>query len=1177
MTTLGIAIYDPRRLDNETFLAGFVARGDFVAFLLDKLRDMPDVAEHHIVVGPRGMGKTSLLRRLAIGISSEPALRQRFIPLTFREEQYNVRSLDALWRNCAEALAEWCESEGKAEVAAEIDRSLLTPEWRQSRSAVEAFLALSKRLGGRPVLFVDNLDLILDALTPEQNWELRRILQAPGGPVLFGAATQLLRQSGERDAAFYEFFHPHMLDPLSEAELLQCMNRLAQARGESGKAVSEILTREPERIRTLHTLTGGNPRVLTLVYQLLERSESDTVFSDLEVLLDQLTPFYKARVEEYQTDLQRAVIDAIALHWHPITSHDLSLVTAVDVTTISPQLNRLKRDGLVEEVQTSGARAGYQLVERFFNIWYLMRHGTRRTRQKIYWLTAFLSSFYAPAELVKMKAQAMSEGRANWHPLYREALEAVGEGGASIKKIDVSSRSADASDSSEVADMSHEFSGVVEGQLNDARKLMQAANKLASAGRKEEEIAVYDQVLSRFGTAHQPELREQVARALVLKGLTLGSVGRNDEEIAVYDQILGRFGTAEQTVFREAVARALVLKGLTLGSLGKSDEEIAVYDEVVSRFGNAEQPVLCEQVAHALVSKGIALGSVERSEEAIAVFDEVMNRFGTAEQPELRKEVTGALLSKGIRLCLLKRSEQALAVFDDVVRLSGAVEQPALREHTARALFLKGCTLAFLRRSEEAMAAYDEVVSRFGDAEQPALREQVAGALVNKGDALDFLGRSEEAVAVYDEVVKRFGTVDQPELRAEVARALCNKGIELGLLERNEQAISAYDEVVRLFGSAEQLEFSKQVARALVNKGGRLGSSERNEEAIAVYDEVVRRFGDAEQPELREGVARALVGKGATLDSVGQSEDAIRVYDEVVRRFGSGDQPALSEAVAHALVNKGVRLGLLGRSEEGIAVFKEVVSRFGMSDQPELRALVVRALDFGSTTSIELGRFEEAEKLCRRAAEIDSKDSAAWTLLGNTLADHSGKPSEAEAAYREAMSISDPTMFAEANLAWLLLAAGRTSELAPLRAALGELHPVGRGLLDAAVEISSDNFGAATLHLQEALAGDQDQLRSTFFDDLLRLLRIAESRGYGEKLIAWFVESGQAERQAPLYAAFVGYVRGPQFLLDFSPEIRKPAEPILRWLSSRRNSQPVQNPPKPKRRRGRPPRKHSTA
>ena len=44
--------------------------------------------------------------------------------------------------------------------------------------------------------------------------------------------------------------------------------------------------------------------------------------ADLEVLLDQVTPYYKARIEEYSTQQQRAVIDAIALHWDPIASGD---------------------------------------------------------------------------------------------------------------------------------------------------------------------------------------------------------------------------------------------------------------------------------------------------------------------------------------------------------------------------------------------------------------------------------------------------------------------------------------------------------------------------------------------------------------------------------------------------------------------------------------------------------------------------------------------------------------------------------------------------------------------------------------------------------------------------------------------------------------------------------------
>jgi DNA-binding transcriptional ArsR family regulator len=207
--------------------------------------------------------------------------------------------------------------------------------------------------------------------------------------------------------------------PLSEDELMRCLRKLADVRGQAGAVVHDILAREPERLRTLHKLTGGNPRVLALVYQLLERAESDSVFSDLEVLLDQLTPFYKARVEEYRSELQRAIIDAVALHWDPITSHDLAKATEVEITTISSQLTRFKNDGLIEEVPTSGARSGYQLAERFFNIWYLMRHGTRRTRQKMYWLTAFLKNFYAPDELKRMRSEAVIVGQSRPHPLYR--------------------------------------------------------------------------------------------------------------------------------------------------------------------------------------------------------------------------------------------------------------------------------------------------------------------------------------------------------------------------------------------------------------------------------------------------------------------------------------------------------------------------------------------------------------------------------------------------------------------------------------------------------------------------------------------------------------------------------------------------------------------------------------
>jgi hypothetical protein len=422
MTT--IAIYDPRRLSREDFLAGFVAREELVEFLLAQLRlSLDGEARHRLILGQRGLGKTSLLRRLQIGIRDDPTLSAGLLPLTFREEQYNVRSADRFWRNCGEALAEALENEGDAEAAALLDAELEAGDWREPGRAGDAFAARMAATGRRAVLLVDNLDLILNSIPADQHWHLRRALQAHGGPILIAAATQLPGQIGDHEAAFYEFFQWDLLEPLNKDEMFACLRRLAEANPESGAPVLRAIRTQPERLRVLHTLTGGNPRILVLLYGLLERADSDTAHSDLEGLLDQVTPLYKARVEELRSDLQRAVFDAIALNWDPITSHRLSVVTGVEITSLPSILAKLREFGLIEEVQTSGARAGFQLCERFFNVWYLMRHGTRRTRQRVRWLTAFLETFYSVDEIRELFGRLADKGISDeWASLLKTAL-----------------------------------------------------------------------------------------------------------------------------------------------------------------------------------------------------------------------------------------------------------------------------------------------------------------------------------------------------------------------------------------------------------------------------------------------------------------------------------------------------------------------------------------------------------------------------------------------------------------------------------------------------------------------------------------------------------------------------------------------------------------------------------
>ncbi|MEM9840843.1 MAG: winged helix-turn-helix domain-containing protein [Pseudomonadota bacterium] len=591
-------LYNQTILDDDDFVASFVARRDTLETMCRRLKSVgpEDDGQHQILIGTRGMGKTSLLRRLAIETKRDHDLSDCFVPLMFREEQYNVLRLRDFWRNCGESLAEWAESQGRDDLAEHLDHVVFSSSWDSDDGAAEQFEAAMQALSKRAVLLIDNLDLILDALKDEDRWILRANLQARGGPILIGAATQSLKEGADRDAAFYEFFQPHYLEPLKLQETETCMRALANQRGEVGRRVLRVMHTDPARLRVLHRLTGGNPRVLALTYRLLETEDSHSAMADLERLLDEVTPYYKARVEEYQTPLQRAIIDAIALHWDPVTTGHLSDITGVPTTTLSPQLTRLRRDGLIERIETSGSYAGHQVVERFLNIWYLMRHGTRRTRQRMRWLVAFLSSFYCKDELEEIGRSARTSGRFDlWTRDYVHAFEQATQIAPARERLGLKSTGPRHDDM-----MAADYPASPE-----AKEAKEMGDKGVSLGRDGEDAAAletYEALIARYGDSDALPLQEQVARAMVNKGITLGQAGDPAAEIEAYEALIARYGDSDVLPLQEQVARAMANKGITLGQAGDPAAALETYEALIARYGDSDALPLQEQVARAKVS-----------------------------------------------------------------------------------------------------------------------------------------------------------------------------------------------------------------------------------------------------------------------------------------------------------------------------------------------------------------------------------------------------------------------------------------------------------------------------------------------------------------------------------------------------------------------------------------------
>ena len=608
------SLYNQSFLSDADFVSNFVARKGVLQTLrrrLDEIGATGD-SQHQTLIGARGMGKTSLLRRVAIEIADSSELSACFIPLMFREEQYNVLHLRDFWQNCGEALADWAEARGDTELAARLDAALCSPAWSGDSGAADGFSAEMRALGKRAVLLVDNLDLIIDALKDKDRWTLRSSLQMRGGPILIGAATQPLKESADRRAAFYEFFHPVYLEPLSLPEMERCMRALAHGRGDAGKRVLTILRTDPARLKVMHPLTGGNPRVLAMTYRFLETADTHDAMGDLERLLDEVTPYYKARIEEYQTPLQRAVIDAIALHWDPVTTGELSEITGQPTTTLSSQLNRLRKDGLIETVETSGSYSGHQIVERFLNIWYLMRHGTRRNKQRMRWLVAFLSSFYSSKELALIDQEAKASGLAErWTKDYADAFAEARRNAATTgpEPILPSPQSA----------MEYEQSGESpEGIVHDARALFKKGYDLGQTGDPEAEIETYDGLIARFGESDQPALMEQVARAMLGKGITLGQTGDLAAEIETYDGVIARFGESDQPAVMEPVAWAMRNKGITLGQTGDLAAAISWLEQSLNLMRTLQSVYAAEEttstairLANSLIDMGIDTNRAE--------------------------------------------------------------------------------------------------------------------------------------------------------------------------------------------------------------------------------------------------------------------------------------------------------------------------------------------------------------------------------------------------------------------------------------------------------------------------------------------------------------------------------------------------------------------------------------
>ncbi len=420
-------LYNPANQSADALLASFVIRKKEFRRIASELShaDFDSSAQHFLIEGQRGTGKTSLLYRVKIEIERNETLAHLLV-VQFAEEQYNIFDLCRLWESAAEILEDTNGFEG---VSDEMDKDSEDDDYR-----LECFGILERELirqNKRLVLLLDNFGDILDRFSPIEQKRLRDIFHNSNHIQLIASSSRSLEHTYQHDKPFFEFFNTIRLDGLSKKDANTLLMQLAKDSPDNTKNIEKIIQTQPARIETIRRLTGGIPRTIVLLFEIFA-DESANVFEDLELILDRVTPLYKHRMDDLPTQ-QQAIMDTIALSWDGISTKEIVhglKKRGFDSKKVSAQLVLLTRNSLVESKNLDKKNKLYFIRERFFNIWYLMRYGRKKNKDQVKWLVRFLQQWCDEDELIsraKRHIRAAKTGTLNSRGGYymAEALAAT--------------------------------------------------------------------------------------------------------------------------------------------------------------------------------------------------------------------------------------------------------------------------------------------------------------------------------------------------------------------------------------------------------------------------------------------------------------------------------------------------------------------------------------------------------------------------------------------------------------------------------------------------------------------------------------------------------------------------------------------------------------------------------
>lgn len=389
-----------------------VARRDVVERLVaDLVADAGKKTQRHWqLIGPRGSGKSHLTQLIALRLEAEHGWAVARLP----EEHYQVGSVGDLLEQIVMRL-EHVDASPLADVSsADLEERAL--------DRIRAF----RESTGKPVLVVlENLAILFERQLRDRRSQqrLRQILGKSPPFALVATSTTYVDATVQHAAPFYDFFQVVTLDDLTRDEVVT----LVEARGRWARdaVLANGLGPLRARVRAMYHFSGGNPRLVLAMYSVLAASGGEPLHACLLALLDEVTPYFQARLAELAPQTA-AVLAALAVSAPGQSPADVARACRLPTNQLTAQLAKLERGGLVRAVGRGAdrRRRHYQVAERLLRIWLAWRERATPDDALVA-LAAFFERWYETHAASSRGGQA-AEATSGWGWTARGTIDARG-------------------------------------------------------------------------------------------------------------------------------------------------------------------------------------------------------------------------------------------------------------------------------------------------------------------------------------------------------------------------------------------------------------------------------------------------------------------------------------------------------------------------------------------------------------------------------------------------------------------------------------------------------------------------------------------------------------------------------------------------------------------------------